>query len=386
MFEQAATRQFNQFSQELQLSGESIGGRLNWVAGAFYFEESPSEQRTINLRGIGRFATQERFTYDQKTKSYAVFGQGTLAITDRLSATLGGRYSKDEKTLDLSEPSRFPGVALTGKAEFDSFTPRADLQYKWTDDIMTYVSYAKGFKGGGINDRIIGVPGGGLTFLPFEDETNTTYEVGFRSDLFDRRVRLNATYFHTVYKDLQQALITGDPAIPNRTLVLTENIGQAKVDGIEADLIARVFGNLTINASFGWMDARITRVDPGTVGGFFVGNRLGSSPEYSYTIGAEYNLPLAKGDGLRLRADWAWTDAYLFATSVDSDVTNPAHGLLSASATYEAAGNWSVGVFGTNLTDKYYLQNGLDLTFPYGFVQTEPARPREIGVRLKARF
>jgi len=384
MFHQFATRDFYQFSQEFQLSGTAFD-RLEWVAGAFYFTENPTEERRVEQRGIGNFGNMESFSYDQKTHSYAVYGQGTLEITDQLSATLGGRYSYDKKRLILSEPTRFPDVELVGRETFESFTPRIDIQYQWTDDIMTYASYAKGFKGGGINDRIVGVPGGGFTTLPFADETNDTYEAGIRTELFDRRLRFNATYFHTIYTDLQQAVITSDPAIPNRTLVLTQNIGQAKVDGVEVDATLRPFENLTLNASFGYLDTRITRLNAGTVGGLVIGGELLASPEYSYTIGGEYIIPLANGSDIGLRVDYAWKDEFIFATDLNSAVTNPATGLLSGQISYNADG-WSLALVGTNLTDELYYQNGLDLTNPFGFVQAEAARPREWALRFTGSF
>jgi iron complex outermembrane receptor protein len=385
MFETTVNRDFEQLSQEFQLSGQTE--RLDWVAGVFYFEEKPSERRSINQRGIGSFGNTERFTYSQETTSYAGFGQATYSLTGKLSTTLGLRYSKDEKELALSEPSRFANVRLLGEAEFDAFTPRVDLQYAWTQDVMTYVSFSKGFKGGGINDRIIGVTGGGFRSQPFEDERNTTYEAGLRSDLFNQRLRFNATYFYTVYDDLQQAVVTLDPAIPNRTLVLTQNIGEAKAKGVEVDFAALLFEGFTLNGSYGLLDTEVTRLNSGTLGNFRVGGELASSPKHSYTVGAEYQIPVPNGAAVRLRTDYNWIDDRRTATATDVGVVDEAHGVLGASVTYESVNaRWSVSAYGKNITDELYYSSAARFDVPFGITQVEPAPPRELGVRVIVNF
>ncbi len=387
MFESRSQRTFWQFSQELQLSGEFWDDRINWVAGLFYFQENPEDERSIAQRGVGSFANVEQFSYDQNTKSYAAFGQATIDITDRLSATAGLRYTYDDKTLILAEPTRFPNVVVTAPIDFDSITPRFDVQYDLTQDIMAYASYTRGYKGGGLNDRIIGVTGGGFTFLPFEDETSTNYEVGLKSELFDRMLRFNAAFFWSKYKNMQQAINTTDPVIPNRSLILTENIGEADVKGLELDFVARPTANLTLNGAFGWLDSEIVELDAGSFPGFVVGERLGRSPEISFSVGGQYSIDLPKGDRVDIRADYNWQDDFVTTTSIFSAVPVDSYGLLSARIAYVSPEDrWSIALFGTNLTDEFYINNGLNIDLPFGFVQIEPGRPREIGIRLEANF
>lgn len=387
MFESAATRTFSQYSQEFDFTGDAINDRLHWVGGLFYLREQPNENRSLSEGGIGSFGSTARFRYVQETNSYAVFGQAKFDVTQKLSLTLGGRFSIERKTLKESEPSLFPNVVVTGKHNSNAFTPRVDIQYQWTPEIMTYVSFAKGFKGGGINDRIIGVPGGGFTYLPFNDETNTTYEAGLRSELLDKRLRFNATVFRAEYGNMQQSINTLDPAIPNRSLILFENVGAAQADGVEIDSDLLVGSGLKLNASFGYLDARITGLKAGSFAGFKVGGRLEYSPRYSFSLGGQYQVSLPSGGSLEFRTDYNWSSYQLTATSTYSAVRDPAHGLLDAAVTYIFPnGRYELSVFGTNLTDAFYIQNGLNINIPFGLVQIEPGAPREFGGRITLRF
>ena len=379
MFHQMATRDFDQFSQEFQLSGQSFGEKLNWVAGLYYFTENPSEEREVNTRGIGSFGRTEQFSYDQETLSYAAYTQGTFAITDRLSATLGVRYSYDDKELTLAEPSRFGDLSITGEEDFDSFTPRFDLQYQWTDEIMTYASYSEGFKGGGINDRIIGVDGGGFTDLPFDDERSETFEIGFRSQLLDNRIRLNATIFQTTYTDLQQAFLIPDPAIPGRNLVLTENVGEAEVDGAEIDVILALAPGFTVNASYGYMDTEITELNADALGPFALGDEIARSPENSYVLGAQYVADFSGGGSLLFRLDYSWTDEFKFGSDPVASV-NPSSSLVNGQIRYDAE-KWSLALIGNNLTNEVYFQNSTNFSVPFGFEQAEAINPRDWTIR-----
>jgi len=185
--------------------------------------------------------------------------------------------------------------AQTVSGKWSSVSPRFSIDYRWSPEVMTYISAAKGYKGGGFNDGIqtrcyrSPLPNCGLNeYLP---ENLWTYEAGIRTDLFDRRVRLNITAFLTKYKDQQIQL--ADPGPP--PLVYTVN-GDSTVKGFEAEFLARPTQNLVLKASVGYVDASYDKDIRGASGAVAVTSAVPfyRSPKWSYTLGASYTVPMGE--------------------------------------------------------------------------------------------
>ncbi len=422
-------------TQELQLTGQSFGGRLNWVAGLFYYwDESENLRRRFDPAGganspflgdTGLGSFENKFI---ETTSYAAFGQGTFAITESLLATVGLRWGKDKKTFSSfregrgqvclsggsevaavgTPPSCPPGSVSTPsyqtvEGSWSSVSPRVALEYRWTPDLMTYVSAAKGYKGGGFNDTIqtrcyrSPLPDCGLG--EYEAENLWTYEAGLRSDFLEGRVRFNLTGFYTQYKDQQIQL--ADPGPP--PLVYTVN-GDTTVKGIEAEFLAAPIDNLLLRASLGYIDASYDEDIAGLSGTVVITPDVPfyRSPKWSYTLGASYEMPVSDAGDMTFDLNWGWKDSQASFPSPTNFIIVPSYGVLNGRVAFEANAGWSVALFANNLTDEYYLTGAFDPSGPaskptpgltgvahdrvFGFTMLDIGRHTELGVELRYEF
>jgi iron complex outermembrane receptor protein len=343
---------------------------------------------------LGGDGNIDQLTYTN-SHGWALFGEWTYKITDKLSATAGARYNEDyvnvtsyvplnplplqccEPAASVAPLEQVPG-SIPQILQFHNLAPKGSVSYQWLPDIMTYVAYSQGFdRGGGSTTN---PPGGGSPIIiPYQPETLDNYEVGIRSDLFDRHVRENFTVFYDQYKGIQ---VSQDVNKIN----VTRNGGQAVTKGIENEGQWAVTSDALLYYNFAYDSAKITHLAPGTTANITVGQVLAYAPEYSVSTGGSYDFHLPTDRRITVRADYGW-NSYEYTTN---DFTNrayiPGFGLLSGRLTYHPPGDqWDVELGGTNLTDKYYRYNGYRV--PGILVDTgAPGRPREWSLTVHAKF
>jgi iron complex outermembrane receptor protein len=368
---------------------ETYGRRINWLANDLRAEVDPARNALASAYIGGFFFAPviDQLSYTS-TKGWAVFAEWTVDVTDKLSISAGARYNEDEVnnaqynprtpvsvfcctpvlSVDTDGGAPRPGTDLGDK--WSNVAPRVSVQYQWTPEIMTYLTYSEGFNQGGVNN----VNGIAIAYNP---ETLKNYEFGFRSDLFDRRLRFNASIFYGKYEDIQ----VSEEIIPR--FPTTTNAGEAEVRGVEVEGMLLVTDNFTINYGFGWLDSEYTSVGMSTA--IPVGEKFPYAPEKSYSIGAQYEWTLADGAGLMFRADYGWQDDVQTAADIQKSYI-PAYGLLGARLMYRSPNNkWDIALFGSNLTDEYYRINGF-------YIPTDQmdngtlGRPREWGLTFGFRF
>jgi iron complex outermembrane receptor protein len=426
--QQSPTRQ-HQFSQEIQLSGKAFGNRFEYLLGGYYFNERVRQTLFLCFAPITPVPTAPFNSCntwnqgnDQETNSYAVFGQARVYLTPELSLTLGGRYTSEDKT-DTSKqafdtrpaglspfgaaafpfglpagarvliplfPSPFiPGTVNPGRVSFDRFTPKLGLEYK-VQNLLIFGSYAEGFRSGGFNGRLIAPQ---PTIPTYRPDTTQSGEIGFKSDLLDRRVRLNVTGFYTKYKGIQQTI--SDPAVQFRVA----NAGDAELYGVEAETTIVPVERLRINGSFGYTHSAFQNV-PALVGPIN-GNKLPFAPEFTIAVGAEYGIPLG-GWKLTPRVDYRYQSRTYFTAfnnrfQIPGTTTfAPDDGigeqqaplsLVSLRVTLIAPGDrYSIAGFVDNLTDEKYYTFGQNALFAQGVSYNYLGRPREFGVTASAKF
>ncbi len=256
-----------QFSQELRLASNS-DGPLSWIVGGFYFNETSDLLFEIrNFRGLFGLGTEAVFDASQDTEAYAIFADLTYDLNERLSVTLGGRYSSEDKdfvndqivttiTGGTLPPFFFGGATLpagfpfanppefTADASFDDFSPRVVVDFKATDDVLLYASYSQGFKSGGFNSF-------GLT-PAFDSEDVDSFEAGFKSDFADGRARFNASAFVYDYSNLQIRL-----PVPTGGVDI-QNVGAADIYGFELEGSLLLTEGLTVSANISVLDTEIS--------------------------------------------------------------------------------------------------------------------------------
>jgi iron complex outermembrane receptor protein len=407
LYDQETDTDQTQFSQEIQLSGTS--GRFTYLVGGYFFKEQAEQELRLCFAPITNTPTEPgnpcnswNQGNDQETESWAVFGQARFALTEALSFTLGGRYTWETKSnvsnqafdfrpagagpgaifgfglpLNFGDRVLFPIVQnLPGKLSFNKFTPRVGVEFKAAEDVLLFASYAKGFRSGGFNGRLIAPQASIPTYAP---DTNDAFELGLKSDLLDRTLRFNATAFYSKYKGIQQTI--SDPAVQFRVA----NAGDAELYGFELELTAVPVADLRFDIGFGYSHSEFQNV-PAAVGPIN-GNQLPFNPEWNVIVGGEYRIVLGGAGTLTPRVDYRLQSEVHFTAFNLPLETQRSYGLLSARLTWaDASERFSVAVFGENLTDEHYYTFGQDALGAQGVAYTYLGRPREFGVRAGFRF
>ena len=402
------------YSQELKLTGSS--DRFDWIGGLYYFhEEGLTNVDTVTdlalfqvqffaanpalfgfnpddfcsflvptLCGIdyytivasgtpflslpGNKATGNFFTTLLETDSYAAYGQLYWHLNDRFTLTAGLRFTDDEK--DHSQTTiDFTTLAPTTLVDSDSWngvTPKLGLEYRPNDDVLFFGSITTGFKSGGFNS---------ISLQPsFDEETITSYEVGVKSTLADRKVTLNASAFHYEYDDLQVAVL-----FPDRSSV--ENAAQATVNGAELDVTFRRNRRFSLELGLAVLDDEfdefvsqnprdVARVQDNlnAMGEFdpivlalagaavpltdLSGRSLQRAPDFSGNLALQYVFPVGSGS-LTARGELVTTDDFSF--DAFGEFTQDGYELFHANLSWAPGdGRWLVNLYGRNLGDEEY--------------------------------
>jgi iron complex outermembrane recepter protein len=379
------------YTQEFHLFAEPAS-KFQWQVGAFYINYQAAQP----FEGIEGLAVSPFDVFDFRTivnsESESVFAQGTYPVVQDTNITLGIRETRD---LIIGHSSTYvDGDGSLGQAIFGPNTRpelvytkptwRMVLDHNFTPDIMAYVSYNRGIKSGNINDGANGAPGVTAAYQP---EQLDAYETGLKTELLDRRVRLNSAFYYYNFKDMQY-----QESFAGGTLVV--NAPKAILYGFESQLTARATDNLTLNASVGLEHTRFDNFPnaPSTVRtpeGTTVlgnpdfnagGNQLPWSPKFTGVIGFSYDVPTTSSGTFVVGSS-----LYRFGgspTEIDNRLREDAYNLLSASVGWKAPlGGFDVKLFGSNLTNAYYYTQ---LTGAAGSTDiATPAAPRTYGIIFK---
>jgi iron complex outermembrane receptor protein len=366
-------------TQELQLAGDY--DRFNFVTGFYYFNEDFSVDRlTVSL-----FKPRTHTLNRTVTESYAGYAQGNYKITDKLTATVGVRYTLDHRTFDdgnyttIVNPAaatlfgRYtvgsPIFTALSDHSWGAFTPKFGLDYQITPLIMTYVSYAEGFKGGGYDNRSANET---IAHTPFSPETVDTYEVGAKADWLDHRLRTNLALFYNDYTNLQSTIYTS--TVPGAPTELT-NAGKAHTDGIELETTLIPIDGLTWTNNAGYLDSAYDKfLDAGPKGVAATGNRLPYAPRWNLTSAADYQVPLPIPGTVHAGGDLQ------YQTKAFSDVLNtpqaalPEQTILNFHAGYTTENSrWSALFTIRNALDRRFNQSGTYVP-PVEFFLENPPR------------
>ena len=339
-----------------------------------------------------------------ETKSTAAYADTAWKLTDQLNLDAGLRWNQDRKTasvyqaqyasigptqllpnetfFDASKPPTgfflFPTPAAgiltdyTNSRTFSNVSPRFGLDFHITPQVMTYVSYSKGFKSGGFDMR------GNAAVYPqtengFNSETADSYELGLKSTLLDNTLQLNLTLFYDPYKyaqiGVQQFVDTG--GVPqNVTAVL--NAGKQINQGVEIESAWRPIKAFTLGVNVGYLDSYYqdfligcTALTPGcSVNSPPVNiadqNRPVNAPTWTVATKAAYVWDLPAGS-LLARVGWDWRSMIKVANTTASVTDQPAYGLVDAGLAFTTSGGaWRFSLDGKNLLDRWYRVAGYD--------------------------
>lgn len=380
-----------QFTQELRLTG-NLGKALDYTVGGFYLDSNTHLNGEIDLTP-GFLDFKQTDTAPLKAK--AAYMTLTGHPTEKLDISAGVRYTNQVKTYnfgrlnpDGSAISPAPGAenfllygldGTSATADYSHVDYRLDVDYHWTQNLMTYATLSTGFKGGGVNPR----PYVASEELPFGPESLKNYEVGLKADLLDHRMIANFDIFRDNYTSIQEGTTLCPPPIP--TFVPCDiiiNGGKAVIEGAEAELKARIVSALSIDATGSYLDSYYTSVPAGT--GLTLEDMLPYAPRFRGSLGIEYAISL-KGLGvLTPRIDAIYQGA-LYTDSFNAPSNQLAeYTVFNGRLTWDADEHWQASLFVSNLADRRYFVNLFPASTNY--LEGDPAPPREWRLSLRRSF
>lgn len=252
--------------------------------------------------------------------------------------------------------------------------------YKINDTVMSYISYSRGFKSGGFQQRAFPP----LPNVPsFEPETATTYELGLKTTLLNNRLRFNTSVFHTDYKDLQVDALT------SIGVTVTKNAAKARIRGGEAEFVFVPVEGLLLQGSVGIIDAKYKELSPEVMAlSLALDNQFINTPDWTASLSASYELSIGSFGYFIPRVDYSYRSE-VFTKAENYPISRQAgFSLVDASLTYENPDQWLSLTFGAkNLTDKTYLITAHDSSSGViGAGEALYSRPREWFLTLSADF
>jgi iron complex outermembrane recepter protein len=396
-----------QLSQEIRLSS-TRSQEVDWVVGFFYFDQNYDLQNTqlgtFNLP-VPPNSLSRQTTVLNDTTNIALFGDVTWQISDQFSVFGGMRYTAEQletKFIRVAVPGTRPVTApLTSrvKQHDDAWSWRAGAQFHPSDDISIYGSVARGYKGGGFNALI-----DSTVIREVKPEIPTSYEIGIKSELFDRKVRLNVAAFRTNFKNFQAQAVSTDP-VTNVLIFDVVNAGSLRTQGVEADFSIRPLAGLKIDGGMAYTDASYT--DFATAPCYFgqtsaqgcvgtgttarqdlTGRSLANAPKFTANGSVRYETPISDSARVFGQLSYAWRgDAYT-ALDLDPRSKQGSYGLVDAQLGVSFNDSIRVWVWGKNLTDEYFAETIFDTPLDNnGQSQYIPVTAdRQFGLTVEASF
>ncbi len=411
-----------QLSNEVRFVSD-FSERIDFVTGANHFKQKYELERLSN--------NVNNTQSGQKNEQWGVFAHVNFHATDALSLVVAGRYSYDKKDFEICSVNAVPCTAnwtsgpfigtprtQTDSENWNDFSPRLGVNYQWTDEVFVYAYWARGFRAGGFNGEAANIIAAG----PYDPEENNTFEVGFKADLMDNRLRLNGAAFYVEVDDLQRNI----SRVNVQTLqveIITQNAASAEFSGVELEATGLVTDNFAINLSVGYLDAKYKDFCT-DINGTAANNPLlvncgpaqstplgtiqpadesflpmARAPDWTWRINPTYNLETSFGRIL-FSAEYIFTDK-LFTNDqgapngLDTGITNfdgtridpyrDSTEVVNASITWrDPSDKYKVSLYGKNLTREVYYRR-LSFAAPtlsFGTLND----PREYGLEASYTF
>ncbi len=337
-----------QFSQELNLVGETGDKAFNYVIGAYYFRESGQERATDEIGLINLLSPRHIGARNTAYAGYATIGWRPGG-TSPFSVTLGGRYTKDRRQANNY-------IVPEVSSSYTKFTPSVVLDYKIDEDASVYAKVATGYNAGGYNMRAADFT------RPFGPESLTSYELGLKSELFDRRLRINAAAFYSDYTDIQFTITV--PNQPDPAFTQTLNAGKSNIYGAELDVSLLVTDDIIGSFSYGYLGSKYKEVPLGDSTSLY---RAANAPKHSLRTTLDWKLAhLADGE-VSLFVDYMWqakTHTSPRDASPGSDLI-PSYDLANAQLRFErevgSGSTVSFALWTRNIFNKEYFVDSLNI-------------------------
>jgi iron complex outermembrane recepter protein len=395
-----------QFSQELRAASD-FDGAFNFVGGVYYFKTRVTLNRSdqIDLCMLqtligfpcvapptffmpiqpGQIAVTNDGFYRQTTESKAIFGQSIIKLGERVRLTLGGRYTWEKKDFTIepvdddfvNQLFGIPDLTVSDSKKFKNFSPRAGLDFQITPTVLAYATFTRGYRSGGYNGRA----GSITSFGPYGSEQVDSYELGIKSDLLDRRLRLNVAAYLNNYSDMQISVFR--PTFFGQETVV-ENAGKARIGGLEIEAVVRPTRGLTISADAAWTDSKYLRFDADLDGdGIITDNtalNLRSTPKWRNRVTIDQQFDLSGGGELNINATWSHSSSFDTVIQNFAFAKRPAASEFDGNLTYRPDQNLAFSLFVKNAFNKRYVASGVPVGPFFSFRNWNS--PRMVGLTI----
>ncbi len=356
IFSAPAVADQTQWSNEIRWSG-SFSDNWDSTIGFYAFRQTINyrEARYIWLPpplGPAPFGInlQAALGGDMDAKNFGAFWNNDFHLNDAWTITAGLRYTDESKSAQIiiggcTDNTSFNCAMDNLHGKWDNFTPKLGAQFRMSDNTQLYGFWTQGYRSGGFNFRNARpdlIPPG-----PTDEEQNNTFELGFKSDFMDGRMRLNVAVFHNEIKDMQRELNVPDPQVI--VLQATINAGDVTISGVEVDFVALITDTFSINLSYGQLDGKYDRVEPAYAA--LLGPELPRLAPTNYSVGFSWDLSLGSAGLLNVTANHSFRERHPYNDSnteffEDQKRTNASLNWISPSE------QWNVSFYGKNLEDE----------------------------------
>ncbi|MBA3069061.1 MAG: TonB-dependent receptor [Hyphomonas sp.] len=378
----------NQFSQEIQANYEA--GPVSAVGGIYYFDEEDVTESGIFGPDI---AFVSNSINDQTTTAFAIYGDVSYDVSDRLSVSVGVRLTEEEKDFKRIQeffdaatplvPQIGTGVRVTDvdtSKTFSNTSPRLSVSYDLTDDVTGYASIGRGFKSGGFDGR----SNSGFEAQPFDAETLTAYEAGIKGSFADGTIFASAAVFLNDYKDLQVSSFTEQNGA---FAAIFTNAAEAQIAGFEVEGSWQATDSLRFDISAGYLDAEYDEF----IGqnGVDVSDTLtpANAPDWTGRIAANYRRSLGRNTELVINAAAAYRGDVYPTVSSSEILRQGSYTLYDASIGLEFVdGKYALLLAGRNLSDEEYRTQGFDLSDSLGYQLGYYGAPRTVSLTASVRY
>lgn len=370
-----------QWSQEIDLSYEE--GKSRWSAGVYYYyRDIDSGTRTdLSQESFIDFPINNNTVTKDKTNSWSVYGQYEYDLTEKITLIGGLRYTAEERKFHmlvtddngvLPNPVFEFTPATAGdltKHDEDNVTYRADVNYAFDDDLMFYASIATGSKGAGFNIDL-GLDPRTVEDIPYDREKLTAYEIGVKSDLFDRTVRFNGSIFYYDYPDYQAFSFEGlSNVVSNK---------DATIYGLDAELFATPWEGWDFTLGVSLLETEVKDINTGVS---IVDRDLAMSPKATVNSLVRYQWD-AFGGVMSLQGEAMYTDDQYFDITNTTLGTEDSYTIANFRAMYvTGSGDSSIALWVNNVTDEEYRIYAIQVP-GLGFSQSMVGMPRWAGVTV----
>lgn len=406
---------YHAFSQELQLTGEAGDGRLNYVFGAFYFDE---KAETLNPQTYFGGGVDLQSDYGSNTEAFALYAQLDYKLTDSLKISLGGRYTHEKKDVrryfrvnfdpanGIFSPLVVADIAygVIPDATYNNFSPAVTVAWEANPNVNFYARFAQGFKSGGFNGETnvfvaptTACPSGATELCtPYRPEKVDSYELGMKTRLADGRVIFNVAAFRSEHKDMQLSVFTASTGAAS----IVKNAAAARIQGLEFETVLRPLDSLTINASLAILDPKYKSFIDGGID-VSANRAFPHAPKTTAAIGFDWQAAKGGWGKLNFYGDLSYVSSYytfpypLVTPTVSDQNANSSKSKgrsivnLRASLSEIPVGGATaeVSVFVRNLTKEDNPSNFIDFGPGFGGILLGYfPEPRTFGVTVGLKF